>query len=71
MIKCIEPLTPREQEVYNLLVECKSTKEISRQLFIAPTTVKTNIDAILRKTLTHSQKEVIYKHYKTILEGRK
>lgn len=32
MIKCIAPLTPREQEVYNLLVECKNAKENKQEI---------------------------------------
>lgn len=70
MIKCIEPLTPREQEVYNLLVECKNAKEISKKLTISISTTRTHIEAIFGKTLTNSQKELIYKHYKTILGSK-
>lgn len=70
MIKCITPLTPREQEIYDLLVECKNTKEISEQLMISVSTTRTHIESIFGKTLTNSQKELIYKHYKTILGGK-
>lgn len=70
MIKCITPLTKREKEIYDLLVECKSTKEISELLTISIPTTRTHIEAIFGKTLVNSQKELIYKHYKTVLESK-
>jgi DNA-binding NarL/FixJ family response regulator len=42
-------LTPRELEVLRLLAEGKSNREIGERLFIAESTVKTHVNAILGK----------------------
>lgn len=45
----LRDLTSRELEVLALLHERLSTAEISRQLFVAPVTVRTHVASILRK----------------------
>ncbi|RDV82532.1 response regulator transcription factor [Ammonifex thiophilus] len=42
-------LTPREREVFNLLVKKYSNREIARELFISESTVKTHVRNIFRK----------------------
>lgn len=46
----VQALSPRERDVYALLCEGLSDKEIARQLFIAPGTTKTHTHSILEKT---------------------
>ena len=45
----IEPLTPREEEVLNLLVEGLSNKEIGARLHLTEGTVKNYVSAIIAK----------------------
>ncbi|MBO0790426.1 MAG: hypothetical protein J2P36_05690 [Ktedonobacteraceae bacterium] len=45
----IDPLTPREQEVLELLSQGASNQEIAQVLVIAPNTVKRHVQAILAK----------------------
>ncbi len=42
-------LTEREQEIFNLLVLNKSTKEIAKQLFISEKTVRNHISNAIQK----------------------
>jgi DNA-binding NarL/FixJ family response regulator len=44
-----EPLTPREREVLQLVVEGFANKQIARRLRIAEKTVKTHMSHILQK----------------------
>jgi len=46
---CAETLTVREQDVYELLREGRSNKEIAQALFVSEVTVKTHVRNILRK----------------------
>jgi LuxR family transcriptional regulator of spore coat protein len=41
-------LTNREREVFELLVQDKTTKEIAQQLFISEKTVRNHISNVLR-----------------------
>lgn len=45
----IEPLTPKEQEVLELLAELLTTEEIAQKLFVSVNTVRTHIRSLLRK----------------------
>lgn len=45
----IEPLTPREEEVLQLLVEGLSNREIAAQLYLTEGTVKNYVSAIIAK----------------------
>ena len=47
MIK--EPLTQREEEIMELLIEGQSNPEISKKLFISVHTVKAHIESIYYK----------------------
>ena len=42
-------LTPREREVFELLVQDKTTKEIAQQLFISEKTVRNHISNVIQK----------------------
>lgn len=61
-------LTIREEEVYNLLVNCLNAAQIAKELSISITTVKTHIQNIYSKNQVSSQKELIYKHFKKVLK---
>ena len=42
-------LTPREREVFELLVQDKTTQEIAQQLFISEKTVRNHISNVMQK----------------------
>ncbi|WP_188068582.1 helix-turn-helix domain-containing protein [Brevibacillus brevis] len=42
-------LTNREREVFELLVQDKTTKEVARQLFISEKTVRNHISNVIQK----------------------
>ena len=48
-------LTPREQEIFFLIIEGKTTKEIADLLFISPGTAKNHVLSIFKKTKVHSR----------------
>jgi two-component system, NarL family, response regulator len=43
------PLTPREQEILQLITAGKTTQEIAQAFYITPGTVRVHIHAILQK----------------------
>ena len=45
----LEPLTPREEDVLNLLVEGLSNREIGEKLFLSEGTVKNYVSNIIAK----------------------
>ena len=50
MFAPMSALSPRERDVYSLLCEGMSDREIGKQLYIAPGTTKTHVHSILEKT---------------------
>jgi LuxR family maltose regulon positive regulatory protein len=54
-------LTPREFDVLRLLAAHKSNKEIARELFIAPGTVKKNTVRLYDKLNVHGRREAVAK----------
>jgi DNA-binding NarL/FixJ family response regulator len=52
------PLTPREQDVFQLLVQGVSNRQIAQSLTITENTVKTHVRNILEKLELHSRSEV-------------
>ena len=44
-----EILTKREREVFSLLVQDKTTKDIAEELFISETTVRNHISNVIQK----------------------
>jgi DNA-binding NarL/FixJ family response regulator len=53
------PLTPREWEVIDLLVDGKSTDEIAETLVLATETVRSHVKNILRKLDARSREEAV------------
>jgi two-component system, NarL family, response regulator LiaR len=53
------PLTPREWEVIDLLVESKTTDEIAQELVLSSETVRTHVKNILRKLGARSREEAV------------
>jgi len=54
-----EELTERELEVLRLLAEELSTRQISQSLYVAPSTVRTQVKSIYRKLGVSSRKEAV------------
>jgi DNA-binding NarL/FixJ family response regulator len=54
-----EPLTTKQVQVFNLLIQGKSNKEIANLLAISPNTVKVHITEILRKLSVTSRTQAI------------
>jgi DNA-binding NarL/FixJ family response regulator len=54
-----ETLTAREQEVFVLLAEDLSLKQIAERLFISPKTVENHRTSIMRKLKLHSSIEIV------------
>lgn len=57
----LKVLTSREMQVFNLLVQGKSTKAIARALNISTHTTADHLKLIYRKLGVHSKNEAIYK----------
>ena len=55
----VEPLTPRELDVLQLLAEGAANKEIARRLEISEHTVKYHVNAILGKLSAQSRTEAV------------
>ena len=55
-----DKLTPREQEVFNLVRQGKRSREISERLSIAESTVYKHIQNILDKLQVHSRAQAIF-----------
>ena len=53
-----ETLTEREREIFQLVAECKTNKDIAAMLFIAPSTVETHRARIMDKLDLHSAAEI-------------
>ena len=51
-------LTPREEEVFEQLVQRKHNHEIASELFISEQTVKTHVRNLYRKLGIHSRDEL-------------
>lgn len=56
----LDPLTPREREIVQLLAESKSSKDISSILGISLKTVETHRATIMRKLGAHSVVEIVH-----------
>ncbi|MCR5583392.1 MAG: LuxR C-terminal-related transcriptional regulator [Eggerthellaceae bacterium] len=52
-------LTPREVEVLQLLARGRNKRHISKELGVSEETIKTHIGNVYRKTMVHSQQELI------------
>lgn len=58
------PLTAREKEIYKLILQNDSNKEISRKLFISQSTVKCHVSSILRKLGLSSRTQLMLQDIK-------
>lgn len=53
-------LTPREKEIFNLLVDNFSTKEIALQLGISEKTVRNHISNVIQKLGVDSRVQAVF-----------
>lgn len=61
-------LSPREVEIYNLLLQGKQEKEIASLLIVAPCTVRTHMSVIYQKKFVNSQEELMALRIKELEE---
>lgn len=59
-------MTPREHEIYNLIIEGFSVKDIAKKLNISLATVRTHKNAILAKNNVNSVLELLAKKIKEL-----
>jgi DNA-binding CsgD family transcriptional regulator len=52
-------LSPREREIFGLLVQGQSCQDIARTLFISPRTADTHRSHIFRRLAVHSTVELV------------
>lgn len=57
-------LTNREKDVLNLILECKSNRQIAEELIISRDTVKAHVNHIFEKYQVHSRLELIIKLFR-------
>ena len=50
-----KPLTPREQQILELIIQGKTGRQIAKQLFLAEGTVKTYVSLMLKKAGLNSR----------------
>ena len=55
-------LSPREREVFSLILEGRTNKEIAAQLGISESTAKFHVSAILKKCGARSRLDVVREH---------
>ncbi len=53
------PLTPREEQILQMMVEGLANKEIAQKLYLRPQTVKNYVHLVLQKLNLHSRLEAI------------
>lgn len=58
------PLSPREQNILQHLLEGKSNKEIARELNLAPETIKTHLKHLFQKLNVSSRSQAVSRYYK-------
>ena len=55
----IKLLTPRQKEIFNLILSGKTNKEITKELFIEHSTLKTHINHLYKTLKVKSRKELL------------
>ena len=55
----IKQLTPRQKEIFQLILSGKSNKEITKELFIEHSTLKTHINHLYKTLKVKSRKELL------------
>lgn len=53
-------LTPRERQIFNLLIQNYSTKDIARELGISEKTVRNHISNVIQKLGVDSRMQAIF-----------
>lgn len=53
-------LTPRERQIFNLLVQNYSTKEIAKELGISEKTVRNHISNVIQKLGVNSRIQAVF-----------
>lgn len=71
MLKPITPLSIREQEHFEMLLDGKTQKEIAKKQCVVLDTVKTRIKSILSKYDKPNTTILICDYYKSIIEDLK
>lgn len=61
-------LTPREIQVYDLVMDGLNAKEVARYLNLSLRTIKFHLNNIFRKYEVSSMQKLVVKHYKRILD---
>lgn len=57
----LDRLTPRQQEVFELMAQGKSNQQIAQSLGTSPNTVKLQVSAILRRVGARSRLEALHR----------
>lgn len=52
-------LTKREKEIFTLLIQCQTTKEIAQQLYISEKTVRNHISNVIQKLGVESRIQAV------------
>lgn len=60
--KKMQTLTPRQEEVFQLILKGMNNIEIGRKLGITTGTAKLQSNTVLKKLGCHSKNEVLYKY---------
>ena len=68
MLKPNIPLSPKEQEHFNLILGGLSQKEISKRMSVSKETIKTRVKSILFKFNKQNTTELICDYYKSLLK---
>jgi DNA-binding NarL/FixJ family response regulator len=61
----LESLTPREQEVLQLVAGGRSNQEIADELYISPHTAKTHVNRVMIKLHAHDRAQLVIFAYET------
>ena len=61
----LESLTPREQEVLQLVAGGRSNQEIADELYISPHTAKTHVNRVMIKLQAHDRAQLVIFAYET------
>ena len=60
--KKLQTLTPRQEEVFHLILKGMNNIELGRKLGITTGTAKLQSNTVLKKMGCHSKNEVLYKY---------
>lgn len=60
--KKLQTLTPRQEEVFQLILKGMNNIEIGRKLGITAGTAKLQSNTVLKKLGCHSKNEILYKY---------